>query len=113
MVTLVVLLEASSALQNVYLIISIVMALITLGTIVWGIIQKIKAGDWKGAAQDADKLLKEGVTVIDKIKKTTDGMDSRHLITDVLKDHGEKLNGLGLKGLMDTKLRELGLDDKA
>ena len=108
-----VLLEASPVLENIYVIISIVMALATVCTTVYAIYQKIKAGDFKGAKEEADKLLTEGVRVVDKIKKVTDGMDARCLVKDALKDHGETLDGLGLKEKMDAKLKELGLEDKS
>jgi len=108
-----VLLEASSVLQNIELIISIVLALITIGTTIYAIYQKIKAGDYKGAKEEAEKLLGESVKVVDKVKKVTDGMDARVLVKDVLRDHGSSLSELGLKEKMDAKLKELGLDDQS
>lgn len=105
-----IILEASSALENAHLIISIVLALITLATTAYAIYQKIKAGDYKGAKEEAEKLLNEGAKAIDKIKRVTEGTDARYLVRDTLKDHGVKLDDLGLKGKMDEKLKQLDLD---
>jgi hypothetical protein len=106
-----VLLEASTILQNVEVIISIVLALITLGTTAYAVYQKIKAKDYKGAAEEAGKLRDEAIKTIDKIKTVTDGMDARHLVKDVLKASGEELGVAGLKGKMDAKVKELGLNE--
>lgn len=108
-----ILLEASPILSNIEVILSIVVILITMGTTAYAIIQKIKARDFQGAAEEAGKLRDEAIKAIDKIKTTTDGMDARHLIKDVLKSTGENLNVLGLKDKMDAKVKELGLNEQS
>lgn len=116
-----VLLEASSALQNVYLIIAIIGALVALVTTIWGIVQKIRAGNWKGAAEDAQKagkqlgdLLNHTTHAINKMKMNTVGVgQARSVVRQVLKNTGQDLEAAGLRSAMDAKLKELGLNDKS
>jgi len=114
-------LEASTALQNIYLIIGIIASVTALGMTVWGIIQKVKAGNFKGLAADlakagkqTDDLLGHATSALNQIKVDTSGVENaRAIVRKTLKNTGMDLEAAGLKALMDAKLKELGLDNKS
>lgn len=94
-------------------ILTCILLLFTILSTVIAIIYKIKAGDWKGAAEEAGKLTGACAQAIDKIKAKTEGTPARAVVADTLKAQGEELEKAGLKGVMDAKLRELGLGEKS
>lgn len=94
-------------------IIALMGAVGTLIASIIAIIKHIKAGKYVAAIEEGDALLQGTVIVIDGIKKGVTTKDSRDALSVGLKDMGKTLGCLGLKDKMDTKLKELGLDDKS
>jgi hypothetical protein len=94
-------------------ILNIVLTILTIISIILAIIFKLKAGDWKGAAEEAGKLNTECAKALDTIKNKTEGTPARAVVADTLKATGAELEKVGLKGAMDAKLRELGLAEKS
>jgi hypothetical protein len=104
-----ILAEASNTLE---LIVALVGAAGTLIGAIIALIQAIKAKNYKKAKEEGMRLLTTTVKVIDAVKKNTDG-DAREILKTALKSAGGQLDSMGLKAAMDSKLKELGVDDKS
>jgi hypothetical protein len=100
-------------LTDIGTILNLVLAVLTILSVVIAIIFKLKAGDWKGAAEEAGKLNMECAKALDTIKTKTEGTPARAVVADTLKATGAELEKAGLKSVMDAKLRELGLTEKS
>lgn len=98
---------------DVNTILNIVLTVLTIISIILAIIFKLKAGDWKGAAEEAGKLLGTCTKTINTIKDKTEGTPARSIVADTLKAEGAELEKVGLKSVMDAKLREYGLAEKS
>jgi len=100
-------------LTDIGTILNLVLLILTILSVIIAIIFKLKAGDWKGAAEEAGKLNTECAKALDTIKTKTEGTPARAVVADTLKATGAELEKVGLKGVMDAKLRELGLAEKS
>lgn len=106
-------LEVSSTLETIHVVIGVIMLLMTLASMAYAVYQKIKCGNWAGALQEMDSMLTASVKAVDKIKSSTEGSGARILVQDILKDHGESLESAGLKEKMDAKIKDLGLNENS
>jgi len=70
----------------------------------------IKAGNTSTALLKIGQLFEVAAGVIDAVKDKSTG-DARSLVSSILKDAGKDMDAKGIKDMMDSKLKELGLDE--
>lgn len=94
---------------NIETIVAALTGVIAIITAIYGLIQKIKAGNYKDALDDSKVIAKDLMGTINEFKELV-GPVAR---APIMKDLGTKLEVNGLKEQVDEALTQIGLDNKS
>lgn len=90
-------------------IVALVTSITTLVGLILGIIEKIKAGNYKAALDDGKVVAKDLMETIDEFKEIV----SPDVREPIMKGLGKKLEIAGLKEEVDKTLNQIGLNNKS